>query len=220
MKRIKLFEQFVNEEEAPKDAPNGLVTKVINIEYDFSDVNKNIGLVKDSFTLAISPDSTGVFYLGDDVEKFSGLTLKEAKEYNETPDDAYVYGLCNMMNGGKDWFVWLNGNRLAGAAAKVGAWPAFIELFSHEAGTHGARKALTRAIAKNKYGIDCIDEKWIKHDYGNGEYYWPAMGDAPNEKNPIVMINEEDFATLASKICEVAANEAIEMAKAYLPELK
>ncbi|MAZ31213.1 MAG: hypothetical protein CMP57_03860 [Flavobacteriales bacterium] len=217
MKKAQLFEQFIKEDEAP--ATNGLVTKVINFKYDFSDVNKDIGLIEDSFTLAIAPDSTGVFALGDDVEKFSGLKLKEAEEYNETPDDAYIYGLCNIMNGGKDWFVFLNGNRLAGAAAKVGAWPAFIELFSHEAGIHGARKIATRAIAKNKYGIDCIDEEWVKHDYGNGEYYWPAVGDAPNEKNPIVMINEEDFATLASKILEETANDCIEMAKAYLPEL-
>ena len=215
MDKMKMFEQFINEDEAP----SGLVTKVINFEYDFSDVNKDLGLVKDSFTLAMSDDSTGVFALGDDVEKFSGLTLKEAKEYNETPDDAYVYGLCNIMNGGKDWFVWLNGNRLAGAAAKVGAWPAFIELFSHEAGIHAARKMATRAIAKNKYGIDCIDEEWVKHDYGGGEYMWPGVGDAGDEKNPIVMINEEDFATLAGKIVEVATNDCIEMAKAYLPEL-
>ncbi len=216
MKKVKLFEAFINEDEAPK----GLVTKVINFEYDFSDVNKDLGLVKDSFTLAMSPDSTGVFALGDDVEKFSGLTLKEAKEYNETPDDAYIYGLCNMMNGGKDWFFWTNGTRLAGAAAKVGTWPALIEQISHEAGVHAARKMTTRAIAKNKYGIDCIDEEWVKHDYGNGEYYWPAVGDAPNEKNPIVMINEEDFATLGGKICELITNDFIEMAKAYLPELK
>ena len=216
MKRIKLFEAFINEE----DAPNGLVTKVINFEYDFSDVNKDIGLIKDSFTLAMSPDSTGVFYLGDDVEKFSGLTLKEAKEFNETPDDAYIYGLCNIMNGGKDWFFWTNGTRLAGAAAKVGTWPALIEQISHEAGVHAARLMATKAIAKNKYGIDCIDEEWVKHDYGNGEYYWPAVGEAPDEKNPIVMINEEDFSTLGGKICELITNDFIEMAKAYLPELK
>ena len=216
MKNFKTFDEFIFEDEKPK----GLVTKIVKFKHDFSDVNKDLGIVEDTFTLAMSPDSTGVFALGDDVEKFSGLKLKEAEEYNETPDDAYIYGLCNIMNGGKDWYFWTNGNRLAGAAEKVGTWPAVIEQISHEAGVHAARKMATRAIAKNKYGIDCIDEEWVKHDYGNGEYYWPAVGDAPNKNNPIVMINEEDFATLGGKICEAITNDFIEMAKDYLPELK
>lgn len=222
MKNIQTFDEYINEsnEINEAEASKGLVTKIIKFKHDFSDVNKDIGLIEDTFTLAISPDSTGVFKLGDDVEKFSGLKLKEAEEYDEKADDAYIYGLCNIMNGGKDIFFWTNGNRLKGAADKVGMWPAIIEQISHEAGVHLARKFATRAIAKTKYNIDINGEEWIKHDYGNGEYYWPAIGDAPNENNQIVMINEEDFSTLAGKICEAITNDFIEMAKAYLPELK
>jgi hypothetical protein len=215
MKKVKSFDAFVNESSA--ETNNGLITKEIEITFDI-EWNESIGKVKDKFTLAMSPDSTGVFGIGKDIEKFSGLKPQEAKEYKETPDDAYIYGLCNIMNGGEDIYFWTNGNRLKGAGKQNGMWPAIIEQISHEAGVHLTRKILTRAIAKNK-GIDLSNDDWVKNNYGSGEYMWPGMGDNEDKKNPIILIDEEAFATAAGLICQQVTPHFIEMATAYFPEL-
>lgn len=177
------------------------------------------GKYKDSFVLAMSQDSTGLFELGDDIEKFTGLTLKDAEEYNETSNSAYVYGMCNIMNGGKDHYFWTNGMRMAGAAKKYGALPAVIEQLSHEAGVHLTRTILTRIIAQSK-GVSVENEDWITYNYGGGEYKWPAVGDVDDPKNKIVMIDEETFATLSGAVVQMICNEFIDMATKYIPELK
>lgn len=220
MKHIVNFDSFINEasvktiNEAETSAKT--VTKVIKVSFDI-DWNKEIGKVEDEFTLAFSPNSTGVFSLGKDVEKFSGLTLKDAKEYKESPDDAYIYGLCNIMNGGADIFFWNNGTRLSGAAEQNGIWPAVMEQISHEC-MHLTRKILTRAIAKNK-GIDITNEDWVKANYGGGEYFWPAIGDNEDKKNPIVIIDEEAFATALGLVVQTVTPDFLEMASSYIPQL-
>lgn len=193
-----------------------LKTKLIKFRIDTD--TDTMGIIEDECLLAFSPDSTGVFELGDDVEKFSGLSLKDAKAYNETPTDAYIYGLQNIMNGGKDLFFWNNGNRLKGAADKNGMWPALFEQLSHE-GSHLARKLMVRAIAK-KLNVNTDNEDWIKHNYGSGEYMWPTMGDHNDDKNPMIVVSEEEFVTLAGVVVQQLTPHFLEMAKDYLPELK
>ena len=193
-----------------------LKTKLIKFRID-TDTDA-MGIIEDECLLAFSPDSTGVFELGDDVEKFSGLSLKDAKAYNETPTDAYIYGLQNIMNGGKDLFFWNNGNRLKGAADKNGMWPALFEQLSHE-GSHLARKLMVRAVAK-KLNVSTDNEDWIKHDYGSGEYMWPTMGDHDDDKNPMIVVSEEQFVTLVGLVVQQLTPHFLEMAKDYLPELK
>lgn len=212
MKHIQTFESFLNEAETSGKT----VTKVIKVSFDI-DWNKEIGKVEDEFTLAFSPDSTGVFSLGKDVEKFSGLTLKDAQAYDEKPEDAYVYGLCNTMNGGADIYFWNNGTRLAGAAAQNGIWPAVFEQVSHEC-THLTRQILTRAIAKKK-GADIAKGEWVTFDYGSGEYFWPAVGDNEDKKNPLVLIDEEAFATAVGIVVQTVTPHFLEMASAYVPQL-
>jgi hypothetical protein len=177
--------------------------------------------IKHSVTMAFSDDSTGVFKLGEDIEKFSGLTLKDAEAYKETPDDAYIYGLVNIMNGGKDVFFWNNGTRLRGAAAATSPMSAAIEQVSHEAGVHLTRHILVKMVAQ-KLGVDITNEDWIAHDYGYGEYCWPAMGD-PTDKTPeIIAIDEETFATSSSAILSMLVDDFFTLASNYLdlPKLK
>jgi hypothetical protein len=193
-----------------------LKTKLIKFRID-TDTDA-MGIIEDECLLAFSPDSTGVFELGDDVEKFSGLSLKDAKAYNETPTDAYIYGLQNIMNGGKDLFFWNNGNRLKGAVDKNGMWPALFEQLSHE-GSHLARKLMVRAVAK-KLNVSTDNEDWIKYDYGSGEYMWPTMGDHDDNKNPMIVVSEEQFVTLVGIVVQQLTPHFLEMAKDYLPELK
>ncbi len=155
------------------------VTKVVNIKFDLPDL-EGAKKINDKVTLAMSPDSSGVFTIGKDVEKFSGIKESEVKADiaagKESPEDAIIYGLTNVMNGGKDVYLWINGTRLQGMAEKNGADEAITEVVSHEA-VHLARHLVTRAIAKEK-GLNLNNEDWIKHDYGAGEYNWPAVGDA------------------------------------------
>lgn len=239
MKHIKLYEEFVNEEAGSYKPGSISVPGAYDINWTITDLDLGEGIlakkydfefkliiegssvagetIKHSAVMAISDDSTGVFSLGDDIEKFSGLTLKDAKEYKETPDDAYVYGLCNIMNGGKNTFFWTNGMRLSGAAKAVGDLQAVIEQLAHEVGVHFTRKVLTMMVAQ-KLGVDITNEDWISYDYGDGEYNWPAMGD-PTDSSKMVVIDEETFATSGSAMISMLTNGFFEMASNYLPNL-
>ena len=246
MKHIQTFENFLNEnkfinEEVGSFKPGSItVPGAYELNWKTTDLDVGAGTyakkydftfkmtmegsslegeeIKQSVTMAFSDDSTGVFKLGKDVEKFSGLTLKDAKEYNETPDDAYIYGLVNIMNGGKDVFFWNNGTRFKGAAKATSPMSAAIEQVSHEAGIHLTRLILVKMVAQ-KLGINITNEDWITHDYGYGEYSWPAVGD-PNDKTPeIIAIDEETFATSSSAILLMLADDFFSLAANYAPEL-
>jgi hypothetical protein len=177
--------------------------------------------IKHSVTMAFSDDSTGVFKLAKDIEKFTGLTLKDAKAHQESPNNAYIYGLVNIMNGGKDVFFWNNGTRLKGAAAATSPISAAIEQLSHEAGIHLTRHILVKMVAQ-KLGVNITNEDWIKYDYGYGEDSWPAIGE-PTDKTPkIIAIDEETFATSSSAILLMLTDDFFSMASNYLdlPKLK
>jgi|688.fasta_scaffold175428_1 hypothetical protein len=218
MKHIKSFEGFSSVNEA--ETPVRTVKKVVKVTFDI-DWNENIGKVEDEFMLAFSSDSTGVFSLGSDVEKYCGIPEEEVKRDvaagKENPEDAIIYGLCNIMNGGADIYFWNNGNRLGGAAQQNGIWPAVIEQISHEC-NHLTRLILTRAIAKNK-GIDISKGEWITYDYGSGEYFWPASGDVDDKKNPLVLIDEEAHATALGIVAQTVTPHFLEMASTYIPQL-
>ena len=246
MKHTLLFEEFLNKakpisEEAGSFEPGNIsIPGTYDLKWTTTDLDLGEGTfakkydftykitmegsslegeeIKHSVTMAISDDSTGVFKLGKDVEKFSGLTLEDAKEYKETPDDAYIYGLCNIMNGGKDVYFWTNGTRLSGQAKNVSSMSAVIEQIAHEAGVHLNRHILVKMVAQ-KLKVDITNEDWITHDYGAGEYSWPAVGD-PNDKTPeIIAIDEETFATTGSALLSMLTDGFFEMALNYLPDL-
>lgn len=218
MKHIKTFEGFSSVNEA--EIPVRTVRKVVKVAFDI-DWNENIGKVEDEFTLAFSSDSTGVFSLGRDVEKYCGISEADVKRDvaagKEKPEDALIYGLCNIMNGGADIYFWNNGMRLSGAAAQNGIWPAVIEQISHEC-NHLTRLILTRAIAKKK-GVNIENGEWITFDYGSGEYFWPASGDVDDKKNPLVLIDEEAHATALGLVAQTVTPHFLEMASAYIPQL-
>lgn len=174
--------------------------------------------IKQTAVMSVSDDSTGVFALGDDVAKFSGLTLKDAKEYKETPNDAYIYGLVNIMNGGKDMYFWTNGTRLKGQAKNVSSMSTVIEQVAHEVGVHLTRQLLVKMVAQ-KLKVNITNEDWITHDYGFGEYSWPAVGES-NDKTPdIIAIDEETFATAGSAMISMLTDGFFGMATNYLPNL-
>ena len=246
MKHLQLFEDFVNKaksinEEAGSYKPGNIsIPGTYDLKWTTTDLDLGEGIfakkydfefemtmehstlfgekIKQSVTMAMSDDSTGVFPLGDDVAKFSGLTLKDAKEYKETPDDAYVYGLVNIMNGGKDMYFWTNGTRLSGQAKVQSSMSTVIEQIAHEVGTHLTRQLLVKMVAQ-KLKVDITNEDWITYDYGFGEYSWPAVGDANDDTPEIIAIDEETFATSGSALISMLTDGFFEMALNYLPDL-
>lgn len=186
-----------------KNAPS---TKVINIKFDIGDNGDGIKKVEDTFTFAMSKDSTGLYKIGKDVEKFCGIkeadVIKQVNEGKDRPEDAIIYGMTNVMNGGKDIYMWINATRYGGMSKKLGPVPAMVEVLSHEA-THLAKLVFTRHIAKTKK-LNLTNEDWIKHNYGAGSYNWPTNGDL-NDKNKLIQISDESFATLTGLLAQEIA---------------
>jgi len=178
----------------------------------FVSFNTDLGKIEDSFILAMSDDSTGLYRIGEDVEKFCGVSESEVIEAvnagKDRPDGAVIYGMCNIMNGGRDIYFWTNGNRLIGAINKIGLLPAIFEQVSHEC-THLTRKILTRHIAKSK-GASLENEEWVKFDFGAGSYNWPGIGDVV-DSNPLIQIDEEVFATSLGLVIQETITHFMEM---------
>jgi predicted nucleotidyltransferase len=165
----------------------------VNISFELFDGTK----ISEDITLAMSSNSQGLFELGDNIEKYSGLTLKDAQEFNETPDDAYIYGLVNTMNDGRDIFFWTNGTRLVGNAKRIGTQTAIIEQLAHE-GLHLTRAILAKSLMGDKFPTE----------------EWPSIGEQDNDR-----IEEEQLTTALSHVLEKISAPFIEMASKYIPEL-
>ena len=167
------------------------------------DAEWNLGKIETEMVLAMGDHSKDCFALADDVSKFNGIPQKEADTYKETPTDALIYGMTNIMNGGKDVYFWTNGNRLKGAVQSVGLWPAIFEQVSHEM-VHGVRTLLSQHLLKDK------GDDWWKEDF------WPSIGD--DEKKD--KINEQAFAFAHGEAIQQMIPEFLKMAVKYVPELK
>jgi len=172
----------------------GLETRLVRISFELFDGTK----VSEDVTLAFAPKSAALFKLGTNIEKYTGLSEREALEYNETPTDAYVYGLVNVMNDGQDIFFFNNGKRLMGQAKMSGARTAAIEQVAHE-GLHLTRQLIAKTLMGDKFPM--------------GE--WPSIGEQDND-----LIEEEQLTTALSYVLEQVAEPFLEMASKYIPELK
>jgi hypothetical protein len=246
MKHLKTFQSFLNEAEKKGDGSFELAypgTYIANwtvsdgpgdkntvakrfdftIKVEHPDSTITGTTIKDSFTVAFSKDSRGIYSLGKDVEKFMGIpeadAIKNVKDGKEKKDDALIMGLCNIMNGGKDIYFWNNGLRMGGSAEYAGVLTAVIEQLSHEAGIHLNRLVLTRHIAREN-DVNTDSEDWITYDYGAGEYVWPAIGDPGDNTPKIIAIDEETFATIGGAIVSIITPTFIDMASTYIPQLE
>lgn len=200
-------------------SPTDPSKKVISVDFKLDDNGDGITRIQDTFTFAVSKDSTGVFKVGKDIEKFSGIkesdVIKQVKEGKDRPEDAIIYGLTNMMNGGKDVYMWINATRYTGMSKKHGSISAMIEVLSHET-IHLARILFVRAIAKKK-NLSLTNEEWIKYNYGAGAYNWPTFGEI-NDKNKLIQISEETFATVVGLLAQEISKSFMDMMKKYLPK--
>lgn len=215
MKHTQLFNEFVNNSKSTsltEALDPGVFTKLVKFDIN---VNDEFGTIQDEVLLAMGPDSVGVFSIGEDIEKFTGLKKADAEAYDEKPTDAFMYGMNNMMNGGGEMYLWVTGNRLKGDADKNGVLAAIMDIIPHEC-LHLTKKLMIRQHAKN-LGIAIDGEDWIKHDYGQGEYVWPTEGD---HDDSMVILSEEDFAWTHGFVCKAVAPAFIELAKNFIPELE
>ena len=179
----------------------GLQVENITISFDINSVSpqiESIGQVTQDITLAMGDTSDKVFELGEDIEKFSGLSQAEAEAYEETPTDAYIYGLVQPMNEGNDMYFFTNGTRLAGAAEELGAWPAIIEQLAHE-GLHLTRMILTKHLSET--------DNWVEDE-------WPSVGEQEND-----ILEEEAVTSALGLVLEQNTEPYLAMAEAYIPEL-
>lgn len=214
MEKLPEFKDFLLE--ATANYPTKTVSKRIKISFECE-----LGKVEDEIVLAMSPDSTGLYTIGKDVEKFCGIPEADVKRDvdlgKDRPEDAIIYGMSNTMNGGADVYFWTNGTRLSGVSREKGIWPAILEQVSHEC-THLTRQIFTRFLAA-KEGADIKKGEWITHEFGGGEYVWPAVGDL-TEKAPLVKIDEESFATGVGLVVQAVTPEFLKMAAAYIPSIQ
>ena len=67
-----------------------------------NDAEWNLGKIETEITLAMGDHSRDCFALAEDIGKFNGIPKEEAETYKETPTDALIYGMTNLMNGGDD----------------------------------------------------------------------------------------------------------------------
>ena len=214
MKHVELFEQFISENttKLTEALDEGVVTKVVKLQFDISDEIK----IDDEVLLALGPDAVGMFSIAEDIEKWTGLKKAEAEAYDTKPTDAFLYGMSNVMNGGADMFLWITMDRLKGEAEASGSlFAAMMDVLPHEC-FHLAKKVLARHQAK-KLGVSLKGDEWIKHDYGQGEYTWPSEGD---HKDPMVVMSEEDFAWVYGYITKAVAPVFIELGKTIIPEIE
>jgi hypothetical protein len=117
-----------------------------------------------------------LFDLAPDIEKYTGkqVNKKDAEKYAETVSDAYIYGLSNVMNGGNDIYLFINGTRFLYEIGQVDILSASLRIGAHEA-FH-----LTEIIAnKNIIGKDWLTADWLpvgwNKDMINAEIFADAM---------------------------------------------
>ena len=67
-----------------------------------NDAEWNLGKIETELVLAMGDHSKDCFTLAEDISDFNGIPAKEAETYKETPTDALIYGMTNIMNGGDD----------------------------------------------------------------------------------------------------------------------
>lgn len=181
------------------------------IKIDHPGSNWNGKTIEDSFIMSMSSNSSDVFSLGRDIEKYTGLNLQYSISHPDTPDNAYIFGLCNFMNNGKDVFFWTNGRRLAGESRKCSSTIAIMEHLTHEVGVHLSRQLLVRHIAKEN-GLSLDNEDYLQYDYGFGKGVWPPISD-DNLKNTI---DEETFATFSGALIRVVADNFISLSYKFI----
>ena len=156
--------------------------------YDTTLTVTGLGKLKIRFTLAMAKGSLAVFSLGKDVAKYSGLSAEDAKKYGDSPDSAYIFGLCNVMNGGDDVYYYTNATRMQGRMDKIGVEAALLERNTYELG-HLTFLMLAMNLVKSA-------------DWVSGR--WPTVGDGAD-------VSEEQYVELLGKLGELIGQDYMKM---------
>jgi hypothetical protein len=164
---------------------------MVKKEYNTSIKVVDLGTVNVKFTMAMAKDSASAFMLGRDIEKSTGLSMIDAKNSNETEDDAYFMGLTNVMNDNQDIFFFSNATRIKGNAKKNGFDNAKFEQILHEV-FH-----LSMLIVAKHFNKGARNWAIMK---------WPSIGEGGE-------IAEESFADLQGQIGLMIGDDFVRMYK-------
>jgi len=162
---------------------------MVKKEYNTTIKVVDLGTINVRFTMAMAKDSASVFSLGRDIEKSTGLSMADAKRYNEDEDDAYIMGLVNTMNDYKDIFFFTNATRIKGNTKKYGFEDAKFEQVLHEV-FHLSRALLSKHILNGA-------RNWA-------QMKWPSIGEDSE-------ISEESFADFQGQIGMLIGNDFTKM---------
>jgi len=138
-------------------------------------------LITQDVVFAIGYESLDMFDLAPDIEKTTGISKQSALDYKETPSDARVYGMCNIMNvkdGACDIFFFINATRLINDIGEYGLQKGGGNIIAHEA-FHLTQLMLMR----NQLGLN-----WWKKD-------WPGIGGSMEDN-----IDGEVFASVQGSV--------------------
>jgi hypothetical protein len=161
---------------------------MVKKEYNTTFVIGSLGKMKIRFTLAMAKGSMAMFALGKNIEKWTGLSMEEARKYGDSGDSAYIFGVCNVMNDGEDVFYYTNASRMQGRMDKIGVEAALLERNTYEMG-HLAFLMFAMNLVKGK---------------GWATDVWPCVGEGCD-------VTEEEYVEMLGKLGELIGEDYMKM---------
>jgi hypothetical protein len=161
---------------------------MVKKEYNTTFVIGSLGKMKIRFTLAMAKGSMAMFALGKNIDKWTGKTVQEARGYGDSPDSAYIFGMCNVMNDGDDVFYYTNASRMKGRIEDIGMEAALLERNTYELG-HLAFLMFAMNMVK--------EDKWVLGK-------WPCVGEGCE-------ITEEEYVEMLGKLGELIGVDYMRM---------
>jgi hypothetical protein len=181
---------------------------VINTEDVKSDsewIASGLNVFKSEITIFVGTHSKDILKLSEDVSDFNGIKKEELKNYNESENNAKIYGMSNLMNHGQDIYFFTNATRLIGGIKQNGLLPEIFDFLTHEM-THATRLMICKEIFKRN-GI---------HDNFHKQIIWPAI----NDSNSADSINEQTFAFILGISIRNILPFWLGLVAKHIPEIK
>ena len=160
---------------------------------------------RSELTILVGTHSKDILKLSRDVSNFNGIKKTELENYNESENDAKIYGMSNLMNEGKDIYFFTNATRLIGGIKQNGLLPEIFDFLTHEM-THATRLMICKDFFKRN-GI---------HKNFHKQIIWPEI----NDSNSSNSINEQTFAFILGISIRNILPFWLGLVARHIPEIK
>ena len=161
-----------------------MVKKVYNTTF----VIGSLGKMKIRFTLAMAKGSMAMFALGKNIEKWTGKTMAEARDYGDSPSSAYIFGMCNVMNDGDDVFYYTNASRMKGRIDDIGIESTLLERNNYEMANLTFLMFAMNLVKGKNWATD----------------RWPCVGEGCD-------VTEEEYVEMIGKLGELIGEDYMKM---------